>query len=72
MPSRTLMAFQMRVRLYMGIFGSWLMSSSSEIAFAALAAMLMLPSISMSDDCFAARRMFLGVVLSSAIMFRTL
>ena len=45
MPSRTLMAFQILVLLYMGIFGSWLMSSSRLMAFAALAPMLTLEGL---------------------------
>src|SRR4030065_258534 len=71
MPSRTLMAFQMRVRLYMGMLGSWLMSSRMAMALAALAAMLRASSRSMSAACLAVRLMFLGVVLSSAIMLST-
>ena len=62
------MAFQILVRLYMGMLGSWLISSRTLMLFAALAAMLRLGSSSMSAALFAVLLMFLGVVLSSAIM----
>ncbi len=62
------MAFQILVRLYIGILGSWLMSSSTLMLFAALAAMVKLGSSSISAAFFAVLLIFLGVVLSSAIM----
>ena len=62
------MAFQILVRLYMGMLGSWLISSRTLMLFAALAAMLRLGSSSISAALFAVLLMFLGVVLSSAIM----
>ena len=62
------MAFQILVRLYMGMLGSWLISSRTLMLFAALAAMLRLGSSSMSAALLAVLLMFLGVVLSSAIM----
>src|SRR5271157_2486570 len=71
MASSMLTAFQILTRVYGGMFGSWLMSSRVEMAFAALTPMLRSPTCSKSMALFAARRILRGVVLSLETSLRT-
>ena len=67
MVSSWLATFQIRVLVWSGILGSLLISSSMEIALAALIASLTFSSIRMDLTFSAERRMFLGTA-SSLIM----
>jgi len=71
MASSRLTAFQILTRVYGGMFGSWLMSSSVDMAFAALTPRLRSPTCNISTALFAARRILRGVVLSLETSLRT-
>src|SRR5260370_40535675 len=66
-----LATFQSLTRVYGGMFGSWEISSSVEMAFEARTAIVWPCAWSGSMAPLAARRMFRGVVLSFETSFRT-
>src|SRR3989304_4825314 len=72
MASIKLMMFHSFTRVYGGMFGSCSISSKSDTAFAALTAGVNSPDCRTSIESFAARLIFLGVVLSSGTASSTL